>query len=282
MDQPTVTDSVSGVREVLAAADAHPPEAPQTLGTGVTAELRSRMARFTGGEKHASCRGDVLYEVSRLDLTKVSETASELTRQMLPDDDTGSVDGVRLASTVPSLTLLRLLGLPETMDTVGDIGAMAAAIGRGEPATTETDASVQRLLELAALLDAPDAGVSILYQNHDATRAFLLTHLHAEATGSSRELAVVSTVRTAAASLTIDGAVVAAGSSLRLDLRAADLEFGAGVHECPGRHLANAICAGMMSALGDAGWRPAPESIVCNDDRIPVELQLVCAIRGDD
>ncbi len=56
------------------------------------------------------------------------------------------------------------------------------------------------------------------------------------------------TRRVATADVDIDGAGVPSGATVVLDLAAADLEFGAGAHRCPGRAVAEAIAAGIVSA----------------------------------
>jgi cytochrome P450 len=109
-------------------------------------------------------------------------------------------------------------------------------IGRGEPATTATDASTDRLLDRCGQLPAGGVPtVSLLYQNFDATAALIATTLMAVATHRPAVAAVPRTRRTATRDVVVAGSVLPVGSDVVVEIGAAGLPFGAGPHQCPGR-----------------------------------------------
>ena len=233
-----------------------PPAAPPTLGSGSTARLRDRMARFSSSMEHRARRDRVDGLIAELELSSLYDEAIAAADRFLARGDT-SADVVALASTVPTVALAAAMGWSNAASDalVSDVQALAAAVGRGEPATVATDAAVDRLLARATDHGGDvDAGVSLLYQNADATKALLLATAAAEVDGHPRESAVRQTVRVAAEALTLteaEGASVevAAGSVLQLDLVAGDREFGHGHHACPGRALAETIVDASLDVL---------------------------------
>ncbi len=132
---------------------------------------------------------------------------------------------------------------------MADVGRMVAVIFRGEPSSPPDDEAVARVLDRFAGHPAGAVAVaSVLYQAHDATAGLVAALLTGRERGGDRPSAGVRTRRVATADVDIDGAGVPSGATVVLDLAAADLEFGAGAHRCPGRAVAEAIAAGIVSA----------------------------------
>ena len=243
-----------------------PPPAPPSLGSGSTARLRGRMARFSPSAEHGSKRDRVDRLIGEIDLADVRDATTVHTTRFL-DRCELEVDVVVLAATVPTSALAAAMGWPNSASEalVADVHALAAAVGRGEPATVATDAAVDRLLARATDHGGDvDAAVSLLYQNADATRALLLSTAAAEVGGHAREPAVRQTVRVAAADVTLGDAGVdhlvdiTAGTVVQLDLVVGDREFGYGPHACPGRAMAEVIVDAAMDVLRDrTGLSPA-------------------------
>lgn len=234
-----------------------PPAVPPSLGSGSTARLRNRMARFSSPTEHAPRRDHVERRLAAIEPSALrAETV--LASEWFLERSGPSVDVIAFAGTVPTVALAAAMGWVNTASDalVADVHALAAAIGRGEPATAATDAAVERLLARAADHGGNvDASVSVLYQNADATKALLLVTAAAEVGGHRREPAVRQTVRVAAEAMTLgaadgDTAIdLAAGSALELDLVSADREFGHGHHACPGRALAETIVDAALGVL---------------------------------
>ncbi len=239
------------VRRALSDASLVTPVAPVSLGRGSTAALRDAMARFRDGDAHASPRAGVEQAISRISPDVLNATATDRTREHL----TEAFDVRHLAFIVPTETLALGLGLAEADlgSTVDDVGLVVRSIGRGEPATPETDAATDRLT--SRLADHPDgavAAISLLYQVFDSTAALLSVSLIAERTAQPRRNALAKTVRHAFADTTIGEHHIPAGRTVVVSLEAEDVEFGAGPHRCPGEALARAIVDGMLHGLADA------------------------------
>ncbi|MBI5088099.1 MAG: hypothetical protein HZB15_04325 [Actinobacteria bacterium] len=176
--------------------------------------------------------------------------------------------------------MLGLLQLPhDGTSTVDDVDLIVAVIGRGAAPSDEADAATERLLSLAAVRDRdPVAVVSVLYQAFDATAALLATELHARCVAATPVPAVPRTRRVASGRATITGAAITPGTTVTLEIGAADLPFGAGPHRCPAEQLARRIVDGIIGAIVDSGHRVDPESIVTDADGRATRLVM----RRDD
>jgi cytochrome P450 len=241
MDDTIAFGSTAEVERVLLDPAFRTPPAPDTLRTGAAADLRAAMARFRDGDAHAAARAAVEAALAGLDPDALRAAAAEAARQR---PDAG-------ASAVTTEVLARAFGAGdgELAGLVADVGRMVAVIFRGERPTPDDDAAVGRVLDrFAAPPAGPVAVASVLYQAHDATAGLAAAMAAGRARGEPRPSAGVRTRRVAAADADVAGTLVPAGATVVLDLAAADLEFGAGPHRCPGRAVAEAIAAGIVSA----------------------------------
>ncbi len=253
LDEPQLVDAA------LRHEKLHPPAAPASLGAGSTAQLRDRMARFSAGDDHRLRRERIDRLIADLSPDRLAEQTKRALAWFLAGTE-APVDAVQLAATVPTVALAAALGWThvESPGLVADVDLLAAAVGRGEPAGAATDAAVDRLLGRASdHTTDPDSAVSLLYQNADATKAFLLTTLESELEDRPRRPAVVQTVRVAHADVQLnDGPAprsIAPGATVELNLVVGDREFGLGPHACPGRQLAETITTVVMDELHAIG-----------------------------
>lgn len=265
------------VDQVLESTDFRPPDPAPAIGSGATAGLRSRMARFSAPADHTARRQQVDQLLASLDLVAVATAAGEAVALLAGSD--AQLDGMQVAAIVPTITMASALGLvvDDADQLVADVTAMARSIGRGEPATEQTDASVARLLSLAGQAGhEPDAAVSLLYQNRDASQGLLVNTLVSRYREKPREPVGGITVRVADRGVLLsssDGGVeVSAGESVEVDLLCGDREFGHGRHACPGRALSEAIVAGTIDWLQTNRWMLG--DITTDADGTIVELTL--------
>lgn len=264
----------AAVATALATPTLVPPPAPDSLQPGATHDLRASMARFSSASAHAERRAEVAELVEWYDLGAIEVSADVATTERLA----GSIDAMAdIARRVPTEVLLHAAGVPafEHAGLLVDVRAMVAVIGRGEPSSAASDHSVERLL--ARFRHHPAGAVpvvSMLYQAHDATAWLIGTVLLAESQGSPRRHAVVQTARLALADTTIGSALIPSGTIVALDLAAADLEFGAGPHECPGRRVAEAIVAGVQAAVRRAGYAVDHDGVVVDEHGRPSVLPM--------
>lgn len=264
----------AAVATALATPTLVPLPAPESLQAGATLDLRTSMARFSSGPAHAERRAEVAELVEWYDLGAIEVSADVATTERL----TGSIDAmVDIARRVPTEVLLHAAGVPafEHAGLLVDVRAMVAVIGRGEPSSTASDQSVERLL--ARFRHHPAGAVpvvSTLYQAHDATAWFIGTSLLAESQGSARRSAVVQTARFALADTLVGSTLVPSGTTVALDLAGADLEFGAGPHHCPGRRVAEAIVAGVRAAVRRAGYVVTHDGVVVDEHGRPSVLPM--------
>ena len=276
-----VITSPSEVVEALNCPDLAPPSCPASLGQGATALLRDGMARFSHHKDHEHRRLAIEQAIASLDgfafeqrsydrarsfLDGAPSTATTGSSQAaeLPDETTRT----RITQVVPTETLASALGVADSdLDEVRrDAEMLAATIGRGEPASQETDEAATRLLDrFASHPGGAVANVSLLYQNHDATAALIAAFMEGHRAGSPRQSALQRTVRLVKSETTLvitpcqenppnqagpGPRVLATGTVLSLSLRGLEVEFGAGAHQCPGETMAKDIAAGIVRALG--------------------------------
>lgn len=261
-----------------------PPPAPPTLGPGATADLRNAMARFSSGDEHRERRASVVAAVGRLEPDAVAAIARRETLALL--DGAGDlVDAIgHIAFVAPTRALANALA--PTLDAteldraVADVATTVSAIGRGQRSSPITDAAVTRLAALFAPVDRTDlAGavppLSLLYQNHDATAALIAALLVAQHTEEPLRSPLAKTVRVATEATGILDRQIAAGQVVIVPIEAADLRFGAGQHECPGRRLAESIAEAVVAGIGEADYRIDGDGITYGDDgratAIPLE-----------
>lgn len=262
----------AAVETALNTASLVPPAAPSSIGAGATAELRSSMARFSSGVDHDGRRASVDFALAAIGHVDVAAAAESTTRRLL---HVRTVDVLATVGFVaPTQTLGAMLGVPsQDLDAlVADVRSIVEVIGRGAPATAATDEAATRLRR--RFVDhpgGPDATVSLLYQNHDATAALFASRLLAPY-GSQRRGALAKTVRFVAADVDLGGERLAAGTTIELSLDDPRLEFGAGRHRCPGAELAGAMVDGMLAALD--GWSIVRDGIVDDADGRPLSVPM--------
>jgi cytochrome P450 len=240
MDDTIVLGSTDDVEQVLSAPGFRIPPPPATLRPGAAADLRAGMARFSDGEAHGPRRAAVEAALAGLDTDALRAAAADVARRHPP----------AAVSAVTTEVLARAFGAgdDEVAGLVADVGRMVAVIFRGEPSDPVADEAVARVLDRFAGHPAGAVAVaSVLYQAHDATAGLVAAMLAGRERGGDRPSAGVRTRRVATAAADVGGRRVAAGATVVLDLVAADLEFGAGPHRCPGRDVAEAIAAGIVS-----------------------------------
>lgn len=253
MDETITFGTRPEVEPVLLDGRFRTPPPPPTLRPGASADLRAAMARFSDGEAHGPRRAAVEAALAGLDPDALRAAAARAARGRGADE----------ASAVTTEVLARAFGAGqgEVAGLVADVGRMVAVIFRDEPSDRAADAAVARVLDhFAAHPAGPVAVTSVLYQAHDATAGLVAAVLAGRERGGDRPSAGVRTRRVAAADAVVGGTRVAAGTTVVLDLAAADLEFGAGPHRCPGRAVAEALAAGIVSAAPAPrpAARPAP------------------------
>lgn len=247
MTSPIVVTDRSAVEAVLLDDVHFVPHGSDDPSIGSTIRLRAEMARFSPSTTHAVRRTAVVAAIERLDVELAEAIARELTSQAVAR---GEHDDA-IAVTVPTLTMFELLGWQNDRDAVvGDVESIVRVIGRGEPATPESDAATDRLAARSA--DHPAGAVavlSMLYQNFDATAAAVRAAVMASRRGTTPEPAVARTRRTVVLSATVDGVPVEPETDVVLEIGATGLPYGFGPHECPGRLLAERIVAGIADVL---------------------------------
>jgi hypothetical protein len=276
--QPIALSAPSAVIEALH-NDALVPVESSDPSVGATMTLRSVMARFSHGIEHTSRRTAVRSAIDRLDSTDIQQLAYQRTRSRLseaPVELLGEIAGI-VPTEVLVATLDPQIGYEQLSDLIADLERVVSVIGRCEPATRESDKATSRLL---ARFKGHRSGafevVSMLYQNFDATRLTIATYVHAAAKGTPNApvAAVARTRRITASATEVDGQRYAAGVELSLGIGAADLPFGAGLHECPGRSVAEAIVRGVTRAIADAGYVCDLDSVICDPDGRPSYLVI--------
>ena len=218
------------------------------LPPGPTRELRRAMARFCDGAAHAAARGRVVDVVDELDEERVAAIARRRTRSLIATGRTEAVPAL-----VPAGSLAEVLGvispdddgarLVELLVLVGDT-IVAGSVDEAEADTV--DAATAELADLVAGRGDPVALLSILHQTRGATGALIATMLEGT---TPRRSAVPATKRTATSDVVLDGfGPITAGETVAVELDL-DTEFGHGRHACPGRRLAEAVSATVISAL---------------------------------
>jgi len=247
MTSPIVLTERNAVEAVLRDDVHFVPHGSDDPSSGSTIGLRAEMARFSSASHHAARRTAVVAAIERLDVERAEAIARASTQHAVArgehDDE--------IAATVPTLTIIELLGWRADREVVlDDVASIVRVIGRGEPATPESDASTDRLTSYAA--DHPAGAVavlSILYQNFDATAAAVLAATTAHRRGTPAEPAVARTRRTVSVATVVDGLAVEPDSHVLLEIGAAGFPYGVGPHECPGRMLAERIVAGIVGVV---------------------------------
>jgi cytochrome P450 len=245
---------------------------------GATISLRRAMARFSHGAEHASRRAAVKSAIDRLDSTDVQQLAYQRTTARLSGSPVELIDGIaRIVPTeVLATTLDPQLGHAIAV-LIADVERIVSVIGRGERATRESDGATRRLLaRFEGHRSGPVEVISMLCQNFDATKFMIATFVHAAAQGTpdSPVAPVARTRRVAATATEAAGQHYAAGVELSLEIGAANLPFGAGIHECPGRSTAEAIVRGVTRAIADAGYVCDLDTVTCDADGRPTHLVI--------
>ena len=276
------------VLAALHSPDLAPPPPPASVGTASCAHLRASMARFSHGALHAERRQIVDTLIAGIDPAVVGSAAQALVEELGRSVDTLDVVG-DVAYRVPTLALLNGLGLAptglvgrETDALLGCLVKVVKVIGRGVAATAESDAACEQLLSMLQRASAgqpptdPVVLASVLYQNHDATAALVIEMLMANLDGQPRQAAVRRTVRVATFPVVLQpsGTLLKPGEAVGLDLAGANLEFGAGPHQCPGSSRALTIASTIVQALAAEGFAVVKRPTTFDANGRPEELLM--------
>jgi cytochrome P450 len=228
-----------------------PPPRAASFTNGLTAELRDAMARFSSGDEHRHRRVNVKTSIVGVDQDLLVREITERTQAAA--QATGSVDAVAdIGLVVPTMALLATMGVAtdDLMSRAHDVRLIVAAIGRGAPVSSNTEAATRRLtMEFANHTAGSIAALSMLYQNHDATAALFASTMLARATGIPRENALARTARVALGNVTVADATIEDDEVVEISLDGDGVEFGLGDHACPGQAMAVLIVDAMIGAL---------------------------------
>ena len=231
------------------------------------------MAQFSSGAVHYQRRSEIERAIAALPRSGVRSSASRRVAERL---DGSRVDAVTdVAHHVPTEALADVLGAgTAALELTSDVRLIAEVIGRGEPSSRKSDEAAGRLLDRFRThpLGAVPV-VSLLYQNCDATAAFLAATVLSRHEGGARRCAVARTVGVASRDVQVRDRQVRAGTTALLDLETSGLEFGAGPHRCLGREIAEAIVQGTIEALSRHRYRVLADLVVLEDGR-PVALPM--------
>ncbi len=262
-----------------------PPSSPITLQEGATRSLREDMARFSDQSTHAERRAAVDLAVAVLDAAELELRAAERSRRLLTaaaDRGGTTIDAVAdLCFVVPVETLAEALHVVdgETTDVRRDVLEVARVIGRGHESSPASDRATTRLLDrFAAAPGGPVAAVSLLYQCHDATAMYAATLIWARSSGSERRPSLPATVRRATTETIVGGHQLRPVDDVVLDLSASGHEFGHGPHHCPGRQAAQALSAGLWTAIGESEWTLDAAAVEFDEHGRPISLPLRRAV----
>jgi cytochrome P450 len=246
---------------------------PNILAGTRAGQIFGNLARMTDGEAHAPRRAVVASIISSFDLDVVETAARDSSIRLLAE----STDLNDWAVNVSPYTLGTILGIdPENLPELArNAAAFARAISPGASAN-ETESGISgadELREIFARL-APTTGgdpeiwisnvIGLFFQSYDSMAGVLgntLLFMQAHPDITDVRVAIRRTLhetppirntrRFAAADTELGGTLIAAGSSLLIDLESAmkatgsgpSLGFGAGPHACPGQVIAFTIAA---------------------------------------
>jgi cytochrome P450 len=279
-ESPSETVVLSSVSDITAALLDERLVPPPAFTSGSTMALRAEMARFSGPADHTPRRVEVEAAVGSIDLAIVTGLASRdaAVRLERAREHDGRVELITtIGRPVAVATIARIFGTAhdELDDVVNDVDSMAATIGRGDPPSTRSDDAVDRLsARFAAHPLGRVAVVSSLYQSMDATAALVATRLIAREVDGASPVPVARTTRIAPTAVHIAGTSIAAGTRIDLEIGATGLWFGAGVHACPGRALAETIANAIVDAIDASGATLDIDSIELDVDRRPAAVWL--------
>ena len=234
-----------------------PPDHPDSLDVGTTAELRNAMARFSSGLNHTGRRADVEAAIAAVDLAALNERTLAVTSEHLAMREDCDVIA-DIGFVVPTEALAITLGVPsaDLAEIRRDVRSIVACIGRGESSSKVSDnASTRLLARFESHPGGAVATVSMLYQNHDATASLFAATLLADARNEPRRNALARTVRVATTDVHIGEVRVAAGETVEVSLEGKGHEFGTGLHSCPGAEMARTIVGAMISTLQTFAWQ---------------------------
>jgi cytochrome P450 len=239
--------------------------------------VRAIMARFSDGGIHRRRRAIAVDVLAGLEPGRLRQRALEVTDASLEARLVADVTG--LARRVPVRVLAAAMGWHDP----GVDAAVATLCARLAPRLDDPDrpgdATVSaHLRDAVGDLDERTVNeLGVLFQARDATAALVAVAATRLLDGTVREFTVAdvlaadraepvlhTTTRRTAAELDLGGVTVPAGETIVVALGAATrvaadgtMSFGTGAHACPGRDLALAIAAGMLTALGRRGARVA-------------------------
>lgn len=263
-------------RAVLESVELRPHGGPASL-VGPLAELRMEMARFSDSAHHPERRRAVEQSISLVEDFPFRQDAKSRTLERL---DGRRLDAIAdLGFVVPTEALASALGVAASdLDSVRRcVSEVVGVIGRRQPPTPTSEEALARLrLSFADHSCGSTAAISLLYQNHDATAALLGSTLDADFLGVDRRPALSSTFRTSVDATRVAGIDVPAETTVRVDLEAADLEFGAGPHACPGQQIAEGIVSGITTAIADRSYRPVGHLVAYDAEARPTALPMEC------
>jgi cytochrome P450 len=223
-----------------------PPDepAPRAMQGTVLGEIFVRLARMNDGSRHRELRANVEARLAAWNLADVARLTTEAV-------------GLVEASEIAGYVIGSSIGLQNPRALLPDIRSFADAVaaGAGDDAIARGVDAAERLL--AALPDESDADqrandLGLLFQAYRATARLLDSAL-----AGRTDPPVVMTRR-----------YNTAGETLAVLLIAPQFNFGAGLHRCPGREIAETIAFTAAAAIraravadriaaADAANRPA-------------------------
>lgn len=272
----------SGVPAVLAHRDlrVRPLDQPvpaHLTGTACGA-IFTELVRMNDGERHTQARRALVPELASMDIARLHADTVLLARQHLPG---GAEQLNQLMFDLPLFAMAQLLGLspadwPQiarwTRDFVAALPVQAdcATIARAQLAATGLQAAFN------ALRPGDDAGlranlIGLLVQTCEATAGLLGNSILALRTRQPSP-AIHNTRRYAACDVPMEGVTIRQGQMVLVLLAQDGLDFGHGVHRCPGQAVAQTIVRAILSAWSgalaqltlDSHYRASPNA------RIPV------------
>lgn len=238
-------------------------------------EVRATMARFSDGAAHARRRAIAVAALAGLAPERARDRADELTAAALAGR--AEVDVGDLAARVPVRVLAEAMGWEAgAIDEAVALLCARLAPRRDDPARPDPGTVLARFRDAVGTLDERTVNeVAVLFQARDATAALIAVAAPRVLDGTRRAVTVAdvlaadraepvvhTTGRRTLADLPLGAVTIPAGSTVVVALAAATRatddatwSFGAGRHACPGRELALAIAAGLLTALGRCGAR---------------------------
>lgn len=299
------------VHPALAVRPAAEPVPAAMLGTPL-GEVFKRLARMNEGPRHDELRAHVETSIARWSVEAVESTARRCADALAADVARGGLEMDEFLYDVPASAIAALIGLEPTADTIEIVRDFARSIAA--PADREAaarGAAAAHVLSKALGTDVHDDEsanrLGFLFQSHDPVAGLigaavsrlsddprLRATIERDPAACDALLAriacedppVHNTRRYAVGDARIGGSDVITGDVVLILIASAarqpagdGLEFGHGVHTCPGSSVAFAIARAGVASLVEArvdllewrrfGYRPLPNARVPQFRRTP-------------